>query len=144
MTVRRSFLAIVRRKETHGQRSAFPSEPPRFTPPGSSTIELPVALAESIAYSPDRARRGTLAPAAAPHQAFRDNSVSPSLPLACRLLPKGTKLELERGPTGGHYRPQPTKPPPRLNRPQTASWWHLFRVSPDLHPPERPSDTHTP
>ena len=35
------------------------------------------------------------------------------LPLACHYLPKGTKLELGRG---AHH-PQPTKPPPRFNRP---------------------------
>ena len=39
------------------------------------------------------------------------------LPLAFHLLlPKDTKLELTRGASGG-YHPQPTEPPPRLNRP---------------------------
>ena len=55
-----------RRKTDGGQRSAFPSKTYRFTPlvlahrgsalsPGSSTIELPSAFAESSAYPPDRA-----------------------------------------------------------------------------------------
>ena len=39
------------------------------------------------------------------------------LPLACHLLlPKGAKLQLTKGTSGG-YHPQPTEPPPRLNRP---------------------------
>ena len=71
----------------------FPRKPPglslRFSrtgvqhSPGSSTIELPSALAESSAYPPDRALPGS------PRQR--------SLPLACRHLPKATKLELGNG-----------------------------------------------
>ena len=49
---------------------------------GSSKIDLHSALAESGAYSPDRAPPGS------PRQC--------SLPLACHHLPKGTKLMLER------------------------------------------------
>ena len=37
------------------------------------------------------------------------------LPLVCHNIPKGTKLELERGAPGEHH-PQPTRPPPRFNR----------------------------
>ena len=54
-----------RKKNDRGQTSAFPSETSRFKPvilahrvqpsPGSSTIELPSAFAESGAYPPDRA-----------------------------------------------------------------------------------------
>ena len=51
--------------------------------PGSSTIELPSALAESGAYPSNRAPPGS--------------SRQSSLPLACRHLPKCTKLELGRG-----------------------------------------------
>ena len=51
--------------------------------PGSSAIEPPYASAESGAYPPDRALPGSLGQC--------------SLPLACRHLPKGTKLGLGRG-----------------------------------------------
>ena len=69
-----------RKKKKRGQRSAFPSETSRFAPlilahrvqpsPGSSTIELPSAFAESGVYPPDRALPGS------PRRC--------SLPLACR------------------------------------------------------------
>ena len=55
----------LRKKTVHGQRSAFPSEASRFALgfshtgvqhcPGSSTIELPSAFAESGAYPSDGA-----------------------------------------------------------------------------------------
>ena len=82
------------RKETYrGQRSAFPSETSLSAPlilahrgPIISWLvddRVASALAESGAYSPDRALPGP------PRQC--------SLPLACHHLPKGTKLELGRG-----------------------------------------------
>ena len=76
-----------------GQRSAFPQKSPgshlcfsrtgvqHF--PGSSTIELSSALAESGAYPPDRA--------------LPDSPQQCPLPLACHHLPKGSELELGRG-----------------------------------------------
>ena len=78
-----------RKKNDLGQRSAFPSETSRFAlsifsrtglqpPPGSSTIELPSAFAESGAYPPDKELRGS------PRQS--------SLPLACRHPPKGHQI----------------------------------------------------
>ena len=92
---RSSLLVGPRRKKTdRGQRSyIFPQKPPGSRlwfsltrvqhSPGSLTIELPSALTESGAYSPDRALPGS------PRQCF--------LPLACSHLPKCTKLELGRG-----------------------------------------------
>ena len=77
-----------RKKNDRGQRSAFPQKPPgsrfRFSrtgvqrPPGSSTIELPSAFAESGAYPPDRELPGS------PRQY--------SLPLACRHPPEGHQI----------------------------------------------------
>ena len=78
-----------RKKNDRGQRSAFPSETPRFAlsilahagvqpSPGSSTIELPSAFAESGAYPPDRELPGSLRQC--------------SLPLACRHPPEGHQV----------------------------------------------------
>ena len=77
-----------RKKNDRGQRSAFPSETSRFAlsilahrvqpSPGSSTIELPSAFAESGAYPPDREPPGS------PRQC--------SLPLACRHPPEGHRI----------------------------------------------------
>ena len=76
------------KKNDRGQRSAFPSETSRFALsilahrgsalPGSSTIELPPALAESGAYPPYREPPGS------PRQC--------SLPLACRHPPEGHQI----------------------------------------------------
>ena len=70
----------------------FPQKPPgssfRFSrtgvqpSPGSSTIELPSAFAESGAYSPDRELPGS------PRQC--------SLPLACRHPPEGHQIEARK------------------------------------------------
>ena len=100
--------------------------------PGSSTIELPSAFAESGAYTPDRALPGS------PRQY--------SLPLACRYPPEGHQIGARKRRAPGntiilsqpyrrrvstdrlnregsqllhlleHHHPQPTIPPPRLNR----------------------------
>ena len=77
-----------RKKSDRGQRSAFPSETFRFAlsilahrvkpSPGSSTIELPSAFAESGAYPPDRELPGP------PRQC--------SLPLAYRHPPEGHQI----------------------------------------------------
>ena len=77
-----------RKKNYRGQTSAFPSKPPGSSllfsrtgvqpSPGSSTIELPSAFAESDAYPPDRALQGS------PRQC--------SLPLACRHPPEGHQI----------------------------------------------------
>ena len=83
-------------------------------------IELPSAFAESGAYPPDRALSGS------PRQC--------SLSLACRHTSRST----------WEHHPQPTIPPLHLNRHAESRWLHLSRVSPALHPPERPSHIHTP
>ena len=115
----------------------FPQKPPgsrfRFSrtgvqpSPGSSTIELPSAFTESGAYPPDRELPGS------PRQC--------SLPLACRH-PKATKLELGRGahlktPSSANHTAAAFHPTGQIAK--AASWPHLSRVSPALHPPERPN-----
>ena len=120
----------------------FPQKPPgsrfRFSrtgvqpAPGSSTIELPSAFAESGAYPPDRELPGS------PRQC--------SLPLAYRHPPEGHQIGARKRRTPEHTilsqsycRPVSTDRPNR----EAASWLHLSRVSPAPHPPERPSHTHT-
>ena len=115
MPVRRSMLALVGRKQTVVRDQVFPQKPHGLRlwfsrtgvqySHGSSTIEVPSVFDEFGTYPPDR----------------RELSGSPrpcSLPLASRHLPKGTKLELERGAHTWEHHPQPNiMPPPRLNRP---------------------------
>ena len=104
--------------------------------PGSSTIELPSAFAESGAYPSDRELPG-----------FPRRQCS--LPLACRHPPDGrTKLELGRGahlktPSSANHTVAASQPTGRIAK-KAASWLHLSRVSPALHPPEESSHTHTP
>ena len=93
LPVRCSLSAFVGRRHTVVMNQLFRQKPPGSRlyfsrtgvqhSTGSSTIELRSALVESGAYPPDRALTGS------PRQC--------SLPLACRHLPKGTKLEHERG-----------------------------------------------
>ena len=81
-------MALVGRKMTVIRDQLFPQKPPgsrfRFSrtgvqpSPGSSTIELPSAFAESGAYPPDRELPGS------PRQC--------SLPLACRHPPEGHQI----------------------------------------------------
>ena len=122
---RSPLLVDSRRKKTdHGQISDSSSEPPppppQFAPlffdscyrtrvqrsPGSSTIKLPTALAESGAYEPDRACHGTLARATVPYQTRLSATVPchPPLaghrPLEGHFLPNGTKLALAKRRTG--------------------------------------------
>ena len=87
-----------KKKNDRGQTSVFPSKTSRFTPlisrtevqpsPGSSTIELPSAFAESGAYPPDRALPGS------PRQC--------SLPIACRQPPEGHQIGARKGRTPGN------------------------------------------
>ena len=77
------------------------------------------------------------------YQALRDSA--PCLSRAA-TLPKGTKLELGRGahlgtPSSANHIAAASQPTDRIAK--AASWLHLSRVSPALHPPERPSHTHT-
>ena len=62
-------------------------------------------------------------------------------------LPKGTRLKLGRGahlgtPSSAHHTAAGSQPTGRVAK--IASWLHLSRASPALHPPERPPLTHTP
>ena len=125
-------VALVGRKMTAVRDQLFPQKPPgsRFRlsrtgvqpSPGSSTIEMASAFAESGADSPRRLSRAA-------------------------TLPKATKLELGRGahlktPSSGNHTAAASQPTGRIAK--AASWLHLAMVSPALHPPERPSHTHTP
>ena len=81
-------VALLGRKMTVVKHQLFPQKPPGSSllfsrtgvqpSPGSSTIELPSAFAESGAYPPDRALPGS------PRQC--------SLPLACRHPPEGHQI----------------------------------------------------
>ena len=137
-------VALVGRKMTVVRDQLFPQKPPgsRFLfsrkgvqpSPGSSTIELPSASAESGAYPPKRELPGS------PRQC------SPCLSRAA-TFPKATKLELGRGahlktPSSANHTAAASQPTGRIAK--AASWLHLSRVSPALHPPKRPSHTHTP
>ena len=78
------------------------------------------------------------------YQALRDSA--PCLSRAA-TLPKANKLELGRGahlktPSSANHTAAASQPTGRIAK--AASWLHLSRVSPALHPPERPSHTHTP
>ena len=107
-------VVLVGRKMTVVRDQLFPQKPPGSSlwfsrtgvqpSPGSSTIELPSAFAESGAYPPDsRVLPGS------PRQC--------SLPLACRHPPEGPQIGArEEARTWEHHHPQPTIPPPRLNR----------------------------
>ena len=122
----------------------FPQKPPgsrfRFSrtgvqpSPGSSTIEMPSAFAESGAYPPDREVPGS------PRQC--------SLPLACRHPPEGHQIGVwkrrtsENTTSSANHTAAASQPTGRIVK--AASWLHLSRVSPALHPPETPSHTHTP
>ena len=132
-----------RKKNDRGQRSSFPSEVRACfrssrtgvqPSPGSSTIELPSAFAESGAYPPDRELPGS------PRQC--------SLPLACRHPSEGHQIGARKRRTPEntilsqpYCRRISTDRPNREGSQLAAS---LARVSPALHPPERPSHTHTP
>ena len=132
-----------RKKNDRGQRSAFPLETSRFAllilahrvqpSPGSSTIELLSAFAESGAYPPD----GEL-------PALRD-----SAPCLWRAAtpPEGHQIGarnrcISETPSSANHTAAASQPTGRIAK--VASWLHLSRVSPALHPLERPSHTHTP
>ena len=121
----------------------FPQKPPgscfRFSrtgaqpSPGSSTIELPSAFAESGACPPDRELPGS------PRQC--------SLPLACRHPPEGHQIGARKRRTPGNtILSQPycrRVSTDRLNR-EGSQLAASLKGEPGPHPPERPSHTHTP
>ena len=121
-----------------------------------SLRNLPVRAFDSRAqgFSPPLACQRSSCPPPSPnlvrthpienYQALRDSA--PCLSRAA-TLPKGTKLELGRGahletPSLANHTAAASQPTGLIAK--AASWLHLSRVSPALHPPERPSHTHTP
>ena len=121
-----------------------------------SLRNFPVRAFDSRAqgFSPPLTRRRSSCPPPSPnlvrthpienYQALRDSA--PCLSRAA-TLPKATKLELGRGahlktPSSANHTAAASQPTGRVAK--AASWLHLSRVSPALHPPERPSHTHTP
>ena len=79
------------------------------------------------------------------YQALRDSA--PCLSRAVTLPKQATKLELGRGahlktPSSANNTAAASQSIGRIAK--AATWLHLSRVSPALHPPERPSHTHTP
>ena len=111
LPVRCSLLALVGRKQTVVRDQLFPQKPPVSRlwfsrtgvqhSPGSSMIELPSAVAESGAYSPDRALLGS-----------HDSAPCLSRATISRRPPNSS---LEEACTWEHHF-WPTIPPPRLNR----------------------------
>ena len=121
-----------------------------------SLRNLPVRAFDSRAqgFSPPLARQRSSCPPPSPnmvrthpienYQALRDSA--PCLSRAA-TLPKGTKLELGKGahletPSSANHTAAASQPTGRIAK--AVSWLHLSRVSLALHPPERPSHTHTP
>ena len=107
MPVRHSLMVFVERKNTVVRHQLFPQKLPGsrldsraqgFTP-GSSTIELPSAFAESGAYPLNRALPGS------PRQC--------SLPLACHRTSRRTPNWSSEDARTWEYYPQPTIPPSR-------------------------------
>ena len=115
---------------------AFDSRAQGFSPllARQRTIDLPSAFVESGAYPPDRKLPGS------PRQC--------SLPLACRHPPEGHQVGARKRSTpentilAANHTAAVSQPTGRIAK--AASWLHLSRVSPALHPPERLSHTHTP
>ena len=121
-----------------------------------SLRKLPVRAFDSRAqgFSPPLARQRSSCPPPSKnlahthlienYQGFRD--IAPCLSRAA-TLPKATKLELGRGahlktPSSANHTAAASQPTGRIAK--AASWLHLSRVNPALHPLERPSHTHTP
>ena len=124
----------------------FPQKPPgsrfRFSrtgvqpSPGSSTIELPSAFAEPGAYAPDIELPGS------PRRQC-------SLPLACRHPPEGHQIGARKRRTPENtILSQPYCRRVSTDRPNSEGSQLAASLegepSPALHPPERPSHTHTP
>ena len=120
----------------------FPQKPPgsrfRFSrtgvqpSPGSSTIELPSAFAESGAYPPDRELSGSS------RQCY--------LPLACRHPPEGHQIGARKRrtpentiPSQPYCRRRVSTDRPNHEGSQLAA---SLEGSPALHPPERLSHTY--
>ena len=140
------------------RRSMWPSKEEKlpWSEISFSLRNLPVRAFDSCAqgFSPPLARQRSSCPPPSPnlvcthpieiYRALRDSA--PCLTRAA-TLPKATKLELGRGahlktPPSANHTAAASQPTDRIAK--AASWLHLSRLSPALHPPERPSHTHTP
>ena len=103
----------------------------------SDRATLPSILAESCAFSPSSTCNNTLACAAAPYQPFRDSTT---------CLSRATRSRrAHHWRSGEAYLAKPSRPNQAATACQAtdwvgwiASWYHLSRVSPALHPPGPP------
>ena len=141
-------------KTDRGRKSDLALEIPRFAPtilvhkgsalrPGSSTIKLISTLAGSWAYSADRAYHGTLARVSTPYQASRDSATCLSCATSSRRAPDWCSEEAHQVDTILHQPNRRRVSMDRLNR-VDSQLVLLLRVSPAIHPLERPSQTHIP
>ena len=149
LPVRRSLLALVGRKHIVARDHLFPQKPPGsrlgFSRPrvphlsGSSTIELPSALAESGSSAPNTTCHGTL------RVLRRSTRLSTIVPPAFRVPPPreghqvGAWEEAHRVDTNINQPNGRRVSTDRLNRVE-SQLVYLLRVSPALHPTERPSN----
>ena len=139
------------------RRSLWPSKEEKCQWPDMSFSlrNLPVRAFDSRAqgFSPSLARQRSSCPPPSPNlvrtHPIENYSLRDSAPCLSRVatLPKDTKLELGRGahletPSSANHTAAASQPTGRIAK--AASWLHLSRVSPALHPPEIPSHTHTP
>ena len=143
-----------RMKTDRDRKSALALESSRFVPmivvhkgsalrPGSSTIKLISTLAGSWAYLADRAYDGTLARVSTPYQASRDSATCLSCAISSRRAPDWCSEEAHRVDTILHQPNRRRVSTDRLNS-VDSQLVLLLRVSPAIHPLERPSHTHTP
>ena len=121
-----------------------------------SLRNLPVCAFDSRAQgsSPPLARQRSSCPLPSPNQVRTHpienyQALHDSTPCLSRAatLPKGAKLELGRGAHLGTRSSTNHTAAASQSTGQVAkigSWLHIWRGSPTLHPPERPSHTHTP
>ena len=133
-----------RKINDRGQISAFPSETSRFKPSILAHRGSALPLARQRSRYPPPSPNLVRTHLIENYQDLRDSA--PCLSRAA-TLPKATKLELGRGahlktPSSAHHTAAASQPTGRIAK--AASWLHLSRVSPALHPPERSSHTHTP
>ena len=131
-------------KNDRDQTSAFPSETSRFTPFDSRAQGFSPPLARRRSSSRPPSLNLVRTHPIEHYQTLRDSA--PCLSRAA-TFPKGTKLELGRGahlgtPSSANHTAAASQPTGLIAK--AARWLHISRMSPTLHPPERPSHTHTP
>ena len=110
--------------------------------PGSSTIELPSVIAESGAYSLDRACHSTLARAAAPYQAFHNIAPCLSRAITSRRVPNWSSEEAHLVNTTLRQQNHRRVSIDRLNRDRPVGFISRGRVKPCTR--RKNSPTHTP